>query len=87
MRRKKETYGMLSESKIKRDLIKDDTKMFAQADRIEKITHFLTGDKKCDSVHNVLDQKTSVQFNLISLHTPFHQCFGLLDLEANTDTK
>jgi predicted nucleic acid-binding protein len=66
---------------IARTLIKDDSKMFAQADTTEKITHFLTGDMKCETVFNLLRRKTEARFDLLSLQTPVNQSFGMLDLD------
>lgn len=71
----------LPESGTDRTLIKDDTKMFAQADMLEKVTHFLTADKKCESVYKVLKEQTSLKFKIISLSTPFHESFGMLDFD------
>jgi predicted nucleic acid-binding protein len=68
-----------------RTLIPNDSKLFAQADTVEKITYFLTADKKCESVFNILADEETIQFKLLSLHQSYHESFGILDLETGDE--
>jgi hypothetical protein len=70
MPKKTETYG-----------IPNDTKLFAQAETMPKVSHFLTADKKCESIFELIKQTTPVNFEILSLHSPCHQSFGHLQLD------
>ena len=64
-----------------RVIIPNDTKMFAQADVTDAITHYLTADQKCEAVCQLIQSTVSCGFRLLSLRNPHHQEFGLLNLE------
>ena len=64
-----------------RVIIPNDTKMFAQADVTTAITHYLTADKKCEVVYRLVQASTAMRFQILSLHTPFHDAFGELNLD------
>lgn len=63
-----------------RTIIPNDSKMFAQADMEKRITHFLTSDKKCEAVYSSLKEATDTSFDLLNLHRPYHESFGILGL-------
>lgn len=65
----------------KRAVIPNDTKLFAQAETIPKVSHFLTADKKCESIFELIKQTTPVNFEILSLHSPCYQSFGHLQLD------
>jgi hypothetical protein len=63
-----------------RAIIPNDTKMFAQADTNNRITHYLTADRKCEAVLRLLETEVSLRFQFLDLTVPYHQSFGMLDL-------
>lgn len=63
-----------------RVIIPNDTKMFAQADVTPAITHYLTADQKCETVYKLIQSTVATRFQILSLHTPFQQAFGEMDL-------
>ncbi|MEY4483442.1 MAG: hypothetical protein RL693_894 [Verrucomicrobiota bacterium] len=67
-----------------RTIIPNDTKMFAQADAIPAITHFLTADAECEKVYTLLTAKLTTSFQFLHVATPCHQAFGELDLDETT---
>lgn len=74
--------GQLANDPTQRVIIPNDTKMFAQADVSSAITHYLTGDSKCEKVDQLIRQETSAAFQILPLRIPHHQAFGQLDLEV-----
>ncbi|MBX2914166.1 MAG: hypothetical protein KF856_02725 [Cyclobacteriaceae bacterium] len=63
-----------------RNIIPNDTKLFAQADCEKAIEFYLSSDKESGKIFNLLKQKTDPKFQFIDLNTPFNETFGLLDL-------
>lgn len=72
--------GQLPIEITQRAIIPNDTKMFAQAEVNPAITHYLTADKKCEGVYQLLAKTKQLSFQILSLTTPHHQAFGELDL-------
>ena len=73
----------LNKSKLKlkeRNIIPNDTKLFAQADTEKSIEFYLSSDRESLKVYNLLKQETVPKFQFIDLNTAHHQVFGLLDL-------
>ena len=75
-----EARNSLPQQFDQRAIIPNDTKMFAQADVLSEITHYLTADRECEKVYQLLKATRSPGFNLTHLSTPWHQAFGHLDL-------
>jgi predicted nucleic acid-binding protein len=63
-----------------RAIIPNDTKMFAQADVTEAVTHFLTADDACEKIYGLVKVVHKPRFQIISLRVPPHKTFGYLDL-------
>lgn len=63
-----------------RNIIPNDTKLFAQADCEKAIEYYLSSDKESVKIYNLLRQKTAPKFHFIDLSTPYNETFGLLDL-------
>ena len=73
----------LNKNKLKlkeRNIIPNDTKLFAQADTDKSIEFYLSSDSESFKIYNLLKQETVTKFQFIDLNTPHHQVFGLLDL-------
>lgn len=65
-----------------RAVVPNDTKLFAQADVVPGITHYLTADRECEKVYNLLMLVRMPRFQFVHLSTPWHRTFGELDLPA-----
>ncbi|RYD72105.1 MAG: hypothetical protein EOP84_23745 [Verrucomicrobiaceae bacterium] len=64
-----------------RVIIPNDTKMFAQADVTNAITHYLTADQQCEMVYNIVHSTVGTRFQILSLRTPHRQAFGELNMD------
>ena len=62
-------------------IIPNDTKMFAQADVTKSVTHYLTADKKCETIYRHIHSVIPARFQILPLHVPYHRAFGVLNLE------
>ncbi len=63
-----------------RNIIPNDTKLFAQADTEEAIAYYLSSDTESLKIYNLLKKETDPGFQFIDLNTPYHQTFSILDL-------
>lgn len=64
-----------------RNIIPNDSKLFAQADVDESITHFVTSDEECLKIHKILKSQANARFDIINIRTPFNETYGLLDFD------
>lgn len=72
-----------NKSKLKlneRNIIPNDTKLFAQADTNPSIEFFLSSDRESGKIFSLLKQHTNPGFQFINLSTPYSETFGILDL-------
>jgi len=63
-----------------RNIIPNDTKLFAQADTEKTIEFYLSSDTESIKVYNLIKQYTTPKFQFIDLNIPYNQTFGILDL-------
>lgn len=63
-----------------RNIIPNDTKLFAQADVEKTIEFYLSSDTESLKIYNLLQQLDKPKFQFIDLNTPYSQTFGVLDL-------
>lgn len=63
-----------------RNIIPNDTKLFAQADCEKTVEFYLSSDTESQNIYNLLKQETAPKFQFIDLNTPYNVTFGLLDL-------
>lgn len=63
-----------------RNIIPNDTKLFAQADCEKAIEFYLSSDNDSQKIYNLLSQGTPPKFQFIDLNIPHNETFGLLDL-------
>lgn len=63
-----------------RNIIPNDSKLFAQADCEKAINYYLSSDSESLKIYNLLKQETNPKFQFIDLNTPFNLTFGILDL-------
>jgi hypothetical protein len=63
-----------------RNIIPNDTKLFAQADREMAVEYYLSSDGESKKIYNILRQLCNPRFQFIDLSTPYNETFGLLDL-------
>lgn len=59
-----------------RNLIPNDTKLFAQANIIAK--YYLSSDSESLKIYNLLKNKTLINFDFIDLNTPHSETFGVI---------
>lgn len=63
-----------------RNIIPNDTKLFAQADVEKSIEFYLSSDIESLKVYNLIKEKLKPKFQFIDLNIPYNQTFGILDL-------
>lgn len=63
-----------------RNIIPNDTKLFATADIEKSIEFYLSSDSESHKIYKLLKDHTLPKFQFIDLTIPFHETFGLLDL-------
>jgi hypothetical protein len=63
-----------------RNIIPNDTKLFAQADTEKSIEFYLSSDTESLKIYNLLKQHANPRFQFIDLNVPYSQTFGILDL-------
>lgn len=66
---------------MERNIIPNDSKLFAQADSEDRIDYYLSSDRESIKIFNLLKEYTQPKFQFIDLNTPYTDTFGLLDLE------
>jgi predicted nucleic acid-binding protein len=62
-----------------RNIIPNDTKLFAQADSEKEIQYYLSSDSRSMKIYHLLQQTNKINFQFIDLHTPYHETFGVFD--------
>ena len=63
-----------------RNIIPNDTKLFAQADCEKAVEFYLSSDTESHKVYNLLKQESAPRFQFIDLNIPYNETFGILDL-------
>lgn len=75
------TKNRISEEKLlPRAIIPNDSKLFAQADLDNTITHFVTSDVRSKKTLALFKEECNPKFDIISIDIPFTEVFGILDL-------
>lgn len=62
-----------------RNIIPNDTKLFAQADCEELVAFYLSSDTESLKIYNLLKEHTNPKFQFINLYTPYSEFFGIFD--------
>ncbi|MFN8266562.1 MAG: hypothetical protein U0T31_01015 [Chitinophagales bacterium] len=62
-----------------RNIIPNDTKLFAQADCEKSVEFYLSSDTESLKIYNLLKENTNPKFLFIDLNTPYNETFGILD--------
>ena len=62
-----------------RNIIPNDTKLFAQADCEKAVEFYLSSDTESYKIYNLLRSETTLKFQFIDLNTPYNETFGLLE--------
>lgn len=63
-----------------RNIIPNDSKLFAQADCEKAVEFYLSSDSESIKIYNLLRQETVPKFQFIDLNIPYNETFGILDL-------
>lgn len=64
-----------------RNIIPNDTKLFAQADAEKAVELYLSSDSESFKIYKLLKEYTNPKFQFIDLNIPHSQTFGILDLQ------
>lgn len=64
-----------------RTIIPNDSKLFAQADTDKTILYFITSDSISQGMMSLLKHTLNPKFEIIDINSPYHEVFGLLDLD------
>jgi hypothetical protein len=64
-----------------RNIISNDTKLFAQADTEKAVELYLSSDTESFKIYKLLKEHTTPKFQFIDLNIPYSQTFGILDLK------
>lgn len=62
-----------------RNIIPNDTKLFAQADIEKSVDFYLSSDSESYKIYRLLKEHLNPRFQFIDLNTPSNQTFGMLD--------
>ena len=68
-----------------RNIIPNDTKLFAQADCENTIEYYLSSDKESRKVYDLLKEETMVKYQFVDINIPYHEIFGVLGLDNDDD--
>lgn len=77
---------IFNENKISTDklspraIIPNDSKLFAQSDLDNTISHFVTSDIRSKNTFALLKNQISPKFEIITIDIPYSETFGILDL-------
>lgn len=63
-----------------RAIIPNDSKLFAQCDLDNTISHFVTSDVRSKNTLALLKKGTAPKFDIINIDIPYSETFGILDL-------
>lgn len=63
-----------------RNIIPNDTKLFAQADIESSIGYYLSSDTESKKIYDLLNENAQIRFHFIDLRNPYNEVFGVLDL-------
>lgn len=62
-----------------RNVIPNDSKLFAQSDVESTILEFVTSDVKCQNIIDIIKKETSLSFKVVNIRRPFSEIYGTLD--------
>lgn len=65
-----------------RTVVPNDSNLFAQANVEQEIDYFATADKECLKVFDLLNEKFSLQFQIINVREDFSSVLGVLPFES-----
>lgn len=71
----------LNKNKLKlneRNIIPNDTKLFAQADSEVNVDYYLSSDTESYKIYLLLKEQTNPRFQFINLNTSYSEIFGVL---------
>lgn len=71
-----ENKGKLQVSQ--RNIIPNDTKLFAQADNENTTGYYISSDTESHKIYNLIKQHTTLRFIFIDVNKPYNEVFGVL---------
>lgn len=63
-----------------RNIIPNDTKLFAQADVESSIGYYLSSDSESKKIYDIIVKEDKPKFRFLDLNVPYSEVFGVLDL-------
>ncbi len=63
-----------------RNVIPNDSKLFAQADLDKEIISFVSADSNSKKIIKLLRENCQAKFDLVDINIPFNETYGILDL-------
>lgn len=63
-----------------RNIIPNDTKLFAQADKSEQVRYYISSDRESKKIYDHLHEVFKLQFEFVDLNIPHHEYFGELNI-------
>ena len=63
-----------------RNIIPNDTKLFAQADIEKNVEFYISSDSESYKIYKIIKETQTPKFQFIDLNTPYNKTFGILDL-------
>ncbi len=63
-----------------RNIIPNDTKLFAQADCELAVEFYLSSDRESHKIYQLVKQKSTPKFQFIDLNIPYNETFGILGI-------
>ena len=75
-------YVFKNKGKLKlreRNIIPNDTKLFAQADNIKGTSFYISSDTESFKIYSLLRKELQLKFQFIDLNTPHSETFGMLN--------
>ncbi len=61
-----------------RTIVPNDTKMFAQADIEDEITHYVSADSEATKVYSLINEEYRMKFKYVDIKIPHQEVFGEL---------
>lgn len=75
-----ENKGKLQPKYKDRNIIPNDTKLFAQADCEHTVEYYLCSDSESLKIYNLLTQHCKPNYQFIDITNPYNEIFGVIDL-------
>lgn len=69
-------------SLLNRNIIPNDTKLFAQTDLESDIKYYISSDSESKKVYDLLKQNEIINFDFVDINVPYDSTFGVLNFKS-----